>query len=854
RVQQYHVTGMFSLGAFIKALESKYQIFKNVRGKIFGGTVPENIPADYSNDASYPVKIDETKVFESEILFKDKNVRIKVEEGINSEGVSVLLITDLPDQNGQYPLGKSYFKRMFKYAQNAEEEKEFPQMIEFSTFMGKASWEYVKNKYREEWKKDKKNWKAPVVNVNDAQTILVPVYRAVDYYGALNEARKAQKEERWEDAKNWLEEAEYLRSFFISATTHTYRNKGFFGFYSEWFRNKLIESGIPEEFHVYFASNAPEGTELPMAGNVNLTSAGLKLADCAKAVAGLHAHEVWEYDTVLEKLHGVTNGDIIRNSTKYFRQYLEKINPKAFKKNPDYYKSPSADDVSRTKKEAKKELKSIQHNGDELEINPEQLVVSYSGRWVEEKRSSRAFNFINIRDGHRYLNLDPSTNNIIKLVEQGVQVVIFGNVQDYDKELGELGKAMEAYINKLIKEDPKKYTGKFIFKDKFNLEEQLKLLAASDIQIQDSDRSTGASEYTESNATANGAINMGSPYHEGVINKHGELMNFLKEGVGNSIVPVNEDPDSYYDQIINVNKLFKQGRLKFWQATSIKESQILEAIQTSAEYLRIWNSYFDVDSSTGKANYLSRTIPKPISLNYEGANNAEAAFNNTLEPVKIKWSWIKSANSEGEETIHNYNTSDWSFDATSKDNLTLYVELEEFKDDYNYGADYFIYLRGTDGKKFPVNAMFDKEKRRFSFDIPKYFSGKYELFLATPAKAFKFPQRILIREPKVEVPQIVEKKITNDSTVYIIRFPKDMGSDYHMTLSIPGLKPWESVFPGDILFNGRDLKHVADSRAELPGTVKRTLKPSSNARVNAYELVLTIPNGINATDLLIAPV
>ncbi|EKD26169.1 MAG: hypothetical protein ACD_79C01328G0001, partial [uncultured bacterium] len=854
RVQQYHVTGMFSLGALIKAMESKYQLFKNVLGKKVGGIIPENIPADYKNDASYPVTIDVNKFFESEVFFKGKNIRIKVEEGVNSEGVSVLLITDLPDQNGQYPLGKSYFKRMFKYAQNAEEEQEFPQMVEFCTFMGKASWEYVKNKYREEWKKDKKNWKAPVINVNDAQTILVPVYRAVDYYGAMKEAEKAQKEERWEDAKNWLEEAEYLRSFFISATTHTYRNKGFFGFYSEWFRNTLIEAGIPEEFHVYFASNAPEGTELPMAGNVNLSSAGLKLADCAKAVSGLHAYEVWEYDTLLEILHGITNGDIIRNSTKYFRKYLERINSKVFKKNPDYYKSPSADDVSKAKKEAKKELKTIIHNGQPMDVNPEQMVVSYSGREVEEKRCSRAFNFINMRDGHRYLNLDPSTNNIIKLVEQGVQVVIFGNVQDYDKELGELGKAMEAYINKLKKENPEKYTGKCIFKDKFIVEEQLMLLAATDIQIQDSDRSTGASEYTESNATANGAINMGSPYHEGVINKHGELMNFFKEGVGNSIVPINEDPVSYYDQIINVHKLFKQDRLKFWQATSVKESQILEAIQTSAEYLRVWNAYFDIDTTTGKAKYLSRTIPKPIPFNYEGANNAEAAFNNTLEPVRINWSWIKSTDPNGEVTIHNYKESDWSFDATSDNKLTLYVELDEFKGDYNYGSDYFIYLRGPDGKKFPVNTVFDKQKRQFSFDIPKYFSGKYELFLATPAKAFKFPQRILIREPKIEVPQVVEKKVSDAYTTYIIRFPKDMGSDYHMTLSIPGFKPWESVLPEDILFNGRDLKHISDIRAELPGTIKRALKPSSNARVHAYELILTIPKGINATDLLIAPV
>jgi len=70
------------------------------------------------------------------------------------------------------------------------------------------------------------------------------------------------------------------------------------------------------------------------------------------------------------------------------------------------------------------------------------------------------------------------------------------------------------------------YPGKFIFRTKFNINEHRVILAATDIQIQDSDRYSGAAEFTESDISANGGLQMGPAYWEGCIQRQGRPVQY----------------------------------------------------------------------------------------------------------------------------------------------------------------------------------------------------------------------------------------------------------------------------------------------------------------------------------------
>ncbi|MDD4982281.1 MAG: metallophosphoesterase, partial [Candidatus Omnitrophica bacterium] len=135
------------------------------------------------------------------------------------------------------------------------------------------------------------------------------------------------------------------------------------------------------------------------------------------------------------------------------------------------------------------------------------------------------------------------------------------------------------------------YPGRFLFKPKFNINDQRKLLAASDIQIQDSDRYTGASEYTEADVSANAGLQMGPPFWEGIIQHQGIAVN-RRVKQGNTLIPLTTDPQDYLRVVLWANEAFKTGELSLYQAQSLRLSRVLEASITAAEYLRFWNSAF----------------------------------------------------------------------------------------------------------------------------------------------------------------------------------------------------------------------------------------------------------------------
>jgi hypothetical protein len=117
------------------------------------------------------------------------------------------------------------------------------------------------------------------------------------------------------------------------------------------------------------------------------------------------------------------------------------------------------------------------------------------------------------------------------------------------------------------------------------------MLAAADVQVQDSDLLTGAAEYTEADISANGGLQFGPTWAEGIIQRQGIILDYSTPGFGNTVIPVNDTPQAYLDAMLRLARLFKEEHEKFtvYQANSIRLSRILEASITGAEYARLFS-------------------------------------------------------------------------------------------------------------------------------------------------------------------------------------------------------------------------------------------------------------------------
>ena len=338
-------------------------------------------------------------------------------------------------------------------------------------------------------------------------------------------------------------EAPNLNEALFWFTTHTYGNRGVFS--KEEGERILNRWKVPDAMKWWFIRS----------GCIDISSGGIRSAEGVNGVSETQVEEVQSYDEGVPII-SITNGDDRGYSAKDFRKFFRDSFPE-----PDAdVEFPQSWQIETVKRIAKVRLG----------LNPYQPVISYSGRLVEEKAGrKRAF----------------TDENIEELVKAGAQVVIFGNVQQ-----GEDSKRLYEGLRELQErlEKKKEYPGKLILVNKFTIEEQIALLAATDIQVLDSDRGTEAAGYTEADVSANAGLVLGPPYKEGIIQAQGEMLNFAVPGEGNTVIPANPKAESYlavFKRLIEMNT----SDLARYQATSVRLSRILEAELTAAEYLRQWD-------------------------------------------------------------------------------------------------------------------------------------------------------------------------------------------------------------------------------------------------------------------------
>ncbi len=522
RVMQYHGIAMHELlkgnGAELCHVEPFYAF----RRDKFGNHKPNGV--DFY--ASLPSRIRSIhEVCRFPVTIGSVNTWAIVYCGCNKYGIATYLIGDTGKDGGENGTEAYYTKMMYNYSSQDNPVS----WEEFSAFFSMASLELVRRVEAVEREKDPEAWKSPLVHTNDSQLALFDIYQDMQ-------------------SKAHPDDEVLKRTIIVPFTTHTYPNRGGFSRSTgEWILGRV---GVPGAYWEYFYKNWGE--------DVDFTSAAIRWAhehgNWTGGVSAKHVDDIAMYDKWGRweslQLVAVTNGDYRAFTAEQFRAILRELFPDADVEHP----TPAQ--VLQTKKEAKKRLG----------LDPDRYVVSYSGRLVDEKVGrERAF----------------TNANIEELVKMGVQVVIYGNVQDNDASR-ELERGLRELEDSL---KGKGYPGKFLFVSRFDIDDQRMLLAATDIQVQDSHPRTEAAGYSEADVSSCGGFELAPPWIEGILQVQGVRINLGVPGEGNTLTPEDGKPESYLKILKDVLSKTPE-ELSVYQATSVRLSRVLEARLTSAEYLR----------------------------------------------------------------------------------------------------------------------------------------------------------------------------------------------------------------------------------------------------------------------------
>ncbi len=538
RVNQYHGKAMMDLGADVFFVEPYYPKMMDQN--------KNEIDTDYtklSSPVEGMVRIDHqffTIVNSERVAFSVYTGKVK--------GIRTYLIRDDAGE---------FMNLIYEYDKNIDAKRSQNNVTEFFTKASAEVIRYLEIQKRTKKLKDGEQYVAPVIDANDGQALPILSWIRMFYENPDFMLRENADED------NIAATVDIFRNALLSGTTHTYVNRGHVD--KNTGGSILAKAGVPYDWKWLYLRKDEDGRVL-----YDPSSAGLRSADVAKAVSAIHANEVGMIDPSVT-LFGVTNGDDRAYSSEFFRQYLAEAGC------VDYEHATPAQVF---------EAKRIAKIRSGIGLDPDQLVVSYSGRLVPEKAGrQRAFTDWNIEE----------------MVKAGIQVVIFGNVQKVNTEslkISDQLQRLQEYLDRTYPQGAHQKYGRFIFKDRFFIDEQRQLLAASDIQVQDSDRKTGASEYTEANVSACGGLQMGAPFWEGIIQRQGGVLNKKTGRLGNTLVPAKAEPQSYLDAIFWANELFREqiveggvlrNGLSTYQAQSIRFSRILEAILTASLYLSLWD-------------------------------------------------------------------------------------------------------------------------------------------------------------------------------------------------------------------------------------------------------------------------
>jgi len=393
------------------------------------------------------------------------------------------------------------------------------------------------------------NWKPAVVHSNDGQYAPLQAV-TMSRYGS----------------------DDVIKDIFFAFTTHTYRNRGS-NYDVGWGINVFLKHmmGIKDRYINAFRQG----------DHIDHTSGGVRLANWAGAVSNRHRDDVSGLDPN-SNLVAVTNGAVPKEMASKFREAFDDLKQAGKIPATADFERPTAQEDALAKIESKKRLNEARiqtANGDLVQVDLDKPLIGYDRRLVDEKAGRlRAF----------------TNDNIWMLVKLGYNVLLMGNHQGTTES-----EALAAGLRKLEREikleknseRAAQYPGSFQFVQSFTAEQKKIFLAADDVQIQDSDNHTGAAEFSEEDITANAGYQGGPTYREGVIVDQGIPVDWEHPGVGQTLVPQKDTPESWIDTVYKpLMALWNKDadHIDFYKnaALSPRLNRIQSYLITSAAYLR----------------------------------------------------------------------------------------------------------------------------------------------------------------------------------------------------------------------------------------------------------------------------
>ena len=618
-VMKFHGKGMKDLGADVEYIEPWYELRRD-KGN------PRGDPLDYEDPdvgltelnkefMEFDVKVGDARSEEV------RNVHVKVATGLDENKIRVYMFKDVGTD------GQSFYTRMlYNYGgENNPVTKE-----ESMAFLSAASAELIKQLEIKRKLEQGDSWKPAVVHGNDGQYAPLQAV-TMSRYGS----------------------EEVIKDIFWAFTTHTYRNRGNNNESKLESMHKKVDETIRIFLkHMMGIKNRYINAFRQMS-YIDFTSAGVRLADMSNAVSDKHRDYVQDHDPNAELL-SITNGAVPEEMASIYREEFQRLKNEG-KIPPDAdFERPTAQENALTKIECKKRLnriiplskfsgidftnmpgldptnpkgiwekvsdtevrlkKEFEHmspayvrqlagdgfkqiekilyqyqgiraaNGTFLRVDLDKPLIGFARRLVDEKAGAeRAF----------------KDENVWKMVALGYNVVLMGNNQGTEESitLAMKFKKLEAKIaaQKLISKNS--HWGSFQFVESFTPEQKKLFLSAADIQIQDSEHQTGAAEFSEEDITANGGLQGGATWREGVIVDQGIPLDFDHPGKGQTLIPKHDSAASWFDSVyFPVMQLWKRDadHHGFYQhaALSPRLNRIQRYLITSATYLREYENVF----------------------------------------------------------------------------------------------------------------------------------------------------------------------------------------------------------------------------------------------------------------------
>ncbi len=589
RVMKYHGEDLSDLGADARYIQPKFRWIRDKKGNL----------QDYES-ALLPIKIKDevkiNKIFTTFVARKaqqggyyTQEVKFEAWVGKNEQGMPVYSFRDISPP-GQELLTVLYEEDASPDARTKADAKEI------NVFMAKASLElirYVELEKMQKARDENRLYRSPVIDPNDAQMLSLNAWINI-FYG---KKEKILRDEETSDQE--IEDTyEIFRRALIAGTTHTYPNRPGAAFSS--FVDAidfLRKNGVLDEMMWLFIRKVKdhEGRDVYI---VDLTSSGLRSSDAPKAVSAIQANDMNALDPTIN-LTGIANGDKLSYTAEYFQRALREI---GIDKN---YLDVSKEEGARALAKVKSDLG----------LDPLKMVVSYSGRGVWEK-------------------FDLPDWLLEGAVSVGIQFVVAINEQpsEFSKQLSQRLRVLEQRLKNEGYRDGGEHAdkGRFVLHVGFDIDEQRKLLAATDLQVQISARHTEAAGASEANISTVFGIQMGPAYWEGILNKIGLHRN-KRNRTGSIFVPTDGSPQAVLEALKEANKEFEEHGLSDFQWNGLQTAPVYSSIHTAACYSRFWNQAIEKPKK-------DRPKPRPagevslrgVNLKYVDANGSIQRMGNNF--------------------------------------------------------------------------------------------------------------------------------------------------------------------------------------------------------------------------------